>query len=42
MKTKVDVSNLAGFNKTMQTASRATHAGGKVCLVVGHNEMTVL
>ncbi|TYK22272.1 pentatricopeptide repeat-containing protein [Cucumis melo var. makuwa] len=39
---QVDVSNLAGFNKTMQTASRATHAGGKVCLVVGHNEMTVL
>jgi len=41
MKTKVDVSNLAGFNKKMLTASCATQAGGKVCLVVGNNEMTV-
>ncbi|XP_058085897.1 sorbitol dehydrogenase [Magnolia sinica] len=43
MGAEVDVTfDCAGFNKTMSTALKATHAGGKVCLVgMGHSEMTV-
>ncbi|XP_058085895.1 sorbitol dehydrogenase-like isoform X1 [Magnolia sinica] len=43
MGAEIDVTfDCAGFNKTMSTALKATHAGGKVCLVgMGHSEMTV-
>lgn len=43
MNANIDVTiDCVGFNKSMNTALRATRSGGRICLVgMGHNEMTV-